>query len=331
MFNDFLNTAQKFSERSEPYAMALIVRRENPTSGKPGDKAIIEKDGTIHGWIGGGCTKGIVLKEALAAIRDGKPRLVSINPSKQQEKKPGVMHYEMTCQGKGSVDVYVEPVLPKPHLVIYGKSHIAMALCKIGSSMGYRVTAIAEHADPEAFSDADLRTSTKELKADTIGDNAYIVVSTQGEGDEQSLIHALQSKAPYIAFVSSRMKANGVFNTLRSMGADMEDLKRIKSPAGLDINAKLPEEVAVSILAEIIHELRTRSQEQTKSHGAHTGHGSPEAPPTVPEGYYLNPVCNIPIEKATAKYVLDYKDEKVYFCCDMCKVQFEAEPQKFIV
>ena len=122
MFNQFLHTTQALYQSKEPFALAFVVNREAPSSGKPGDKAVITKDGQIKGWIGGGCTKGIVLKEALAAIQDGKPRLVRISPSGEVESKPGVMCYPMVCHSGGMVELYIEPVLPKPQLVIMGKS-----------------------------------------------------------------------------------------------------------------------------------------------------------------------------------------------------------------
>ena len=323
MFSDFLKEATRMQQGGEPFAIATVVRREHPTSGKPGDRAIIKKDGSISGWVGGGCTRGIILKEALASMQDGKPRLVAISSTPIHDKKPGVMTYDMTCQGKGSVDVYVEPVLPKPHIVILGKSHIAMALNRLSSAMGYQVTVAADNTDVSGFPEANVISTLADLQNEDLSEVSCIVVSTQGDGDEPALKKALQSDAGYISFVSSRIKANAVFNTLRAMGVTTDQLKRIKTPAGLDINAKLPEEVAVSILAEIIAHLRAEAEESIETSD------EKEAVPT-PEGFYLNPVCNLPIEKSTAMHVVDYNGEKVYFCCNMCKVQFDKEPEKYM-
>jgi xanthine dehydrogenase accessory factor len=322
MFNDFFHTANTMHHGDEPFAIALVVRRKNPTSGKPGDKAVITRDGKIRGWIGGGCTKGIVLKEALAAIRDGRPRLVSINSETRHMQKENTKHYDMTCLSKGEVEVYIEPVLPKTHLVIVGKSHIAMALCRLSKAMGYTTTLVADGVDKEAYPEADHFVTLDAFDSGRIAENSCIVVSTQGDGDETALLKSLQSSAGYIAFVASRIKANALFRQLKESGISFEDLKRIKTPAGLDINAKLPQEVAISILAEIIQHIRSQPQEEESA--------KEESVPEVPPGYYLNPVCNIPIEIATAKHIVEYGEEKVYFCCDGCKVSFDKDPEKYM-
>ncbi len=319
MFREFLDKADQLSSGSEPFAMAMVVNRMVHSSGKPGDKAIIEKDGTLTGWIGGGCTRGIILKEASLALSDGKPRLIRISPSGEQEDLPGVVSYRMTCHSGGMVEVYIEPVMPRPHIVIMGKSHVAMALSRIASAMHYRVTAISTNADKITFPDADEIYET--APEDVITASSAVIVCTQGENDELSLLSAARSDAQYLAFVASRKKANAVFGFLRENGVPMDRLKEINTPAGLDINAKLPEEVAISILAQIIQDFRSDTHSETDQDEALAAN----------ENLYINPVCGVPVEKATAKHVINYKGENVYFCCDGCKVQFEAEPEKFVV
>ena len=321
MFSDFLKKAGVLTNSGEAFAMAMVVNRMVPSSGKPGDKAIIERDGTLTGWIGGGCTRGIILKEASLALADGKPRLVRISPSGETEELPGVTSYRMTCHSGGMVEVYIEPVMPRPHLVIMGKSHVAMALSRIAKAMDYRVTAISSNADKITFPDAD--EIFESVQEGVIGHRSSVVVCTQGENDELALLSAAKSDARYLAFVASRKKANAVFGFLRDHEVSMDRLREIRTPAGLDINAKLPEEVAVSILAQIIHEFRSEKE--------YNGAGSEPDALAANDNLYINPVCGVPVEKATAKHVIDYKDEKVYFCCDGCKVQFEAEPDKYIV
>ncbi|MEM6359003.1 MAG: XdhC family protein [Bacteroidota bacterium] len=314
----------EFSKGTEPYAMAMIVRRVVPSSGKPGDKAIITKKGEIHGWIGGGCTKGIVLKEAMAALEDRKPRLVSITPSPDVQEVPGVTYYKMTCQSGGEVDVYIEPMIPTTHLVIFGRSHIARALSTIAKSTGYEVTVIANGADEDMFSKADQIVTLSEYKAQT-ANNLVVVVCTQGDDDALSLEKAMELNAGYLAFVSSQKKANSIFMGLKRTGTSIDKLSAIKTPAGLDINAKTPEEVAISILAQIIQE--KRSDQASETFGLEMD--------TVDESafeldYYINPVCKIPVQRSSAKYVLEHKGEKVYFCCDGCKESFEKEPETYI-
>lgn len=326
MFNDFLKEAQALQDTMETYAIAMVVRRVEPTSGKPGDKAIIRKDGSISGWIGGGCTRGIVLKEAFAAMQDGKPRLVSIDNEGNAITKPGVMKYNMTCQSGGAVDVYIEPVLPKPHVLIMGKSHIAMALCKLGKTMGYTISLVTDTGDKDGFADADHLILQADFDSTKVKENTYIVVSTQGEGDENALESAVRSKAAYVAFVASRKKANSLFRELKNRGISFDQLKEIRTPAGLDIKAKLPEEVAISILAQIIEHIRGGKAITNTEKVEEKKQGS-----MMPEDYYINPVCQVPVYKAGAKHMVEYKNEKVYFCCDGCKVSFDKEPEKYMV
>ena len=131
MRNSFVNKVNELIDKEEMFATATIVRRRKPSSGKPGDRAIITKDGHVHGWIGGGCTRGIVIKEALLSLQDRKPRFVSISPEKKNGAFDNTKLYTMTCQSGGEVEVYIEPVLPKPQIVIFGTSHISMSLAKL--------------------------------------------------------------------------------------------------------------------------------------------------------------------------------------------------------
>ena len=320
MFHQFLHTTQSLYQNKEPFAIAFVVNREVPSSGKPGDKAVITKDGKITGWIGGGCTRGIVLKEALEAIDTGKPRLVKISPDGKVESSPGVNAYPMTCHSGGTVELYIEPVLPKPQLLVMGKSNVAMALAKLGKAMDYPVTIAAKSIDKTGFGDVD-RIIEKGLKKGDVTTNTCIVVCTQGENDEDALEQAVKSDAPYIAFVASMRKANAIFTTLRQRGITFEQLKKIKTPAGLNINAKLPEEVAVSILAQIIEFIRKEDAEMPTL--------KKESKPAEMDDLFINPVCNVPVQKSTAKHVINYKKKDYYFCCDGCKVSFEKEPAKY--
>ena len=321
MHNAFINKINEFQNSAEAYAIAIIVRRKIPSSGKPGDKAIITADGHIHGWIGGGCTQGIVLKEALESLRDGKPRFVSISPNVQENTMRHTKTYTMTCQSGGEVDVYIEPVLPKPHIVIFGTSHIAMALAKISKSMDYTVSAVMNEPDKVVFPTVDNLYGLADFSDDDLPENSHIIVCTQGHGDVDALHKAILTNRNYVAFVASRKKANAIFADLRDRDVTFEQLSQIKTPAGLDIGAKLPEEVAVSILAQIIQQFRTEQEATKPTNGEAI---------TLSDDFYMNPVCNIPIQKSTAKHVLEHHGEKVYFCCDGCKVKFEAAPGDYI-
>ena len=316
-----LEEVQQLSRQRESFAVALVVNRQEPSSGKPGDRAIIRKDGKMTGWIGGGCTKGIILKEAADAMKDGKTRLVRISPDKDYEVQQGVVNYKMTCHSGGAVEVYIEPVLPKPELVILGRSHVGVALARIAKAMNYSVRVAAEGIEDANFPPIDHAENAKTISDLQVSFNTFIAVCTQGENDEVALEQAVKSGAPYVCFVASRKKANKVFQYLRQVGVPADDMRKIKTPAGLDINAKLPEEVAISILAEMISIFRNREEVYSPIKGVAGLNG---------EAFFINPVCNVPVEKKTAKHVIDYKEESYYFCCDGCKVKFEATPEAYV-
>jgi xanthine dehydrogenase accessory factor len=324
MHSTFLTKAQELKDKNQPYATAFIVRREIPSSGKPGDKAIITPSGKIHGWIGGGCTRGIVLKEALEAIRENKPRLVSITPGQDVAAFGNTKTYKMTCQSGGKVEVYIEPVLPNPKLVIFGTSHIAMALAKIAKAMDYRVDVVVDNPDPHVFSGVDTLRALDELPENGIPEDAFVIVCTQGERDLEALHRAIQANPQYLAFVSSLRKANSIFTDLRGLGVTFDQLAKIKTPAGLDLGAKTPDEVAISILAQVIQQHRSEKENVDKEVAR-------QEETALSEEYYINPVCNIPVQKSSAKHVLEYEGEKVYFCCDGCKVSFEKNPEQYMV
>ncbi|GJM35723.1 MAG: dehydrogenase [Saprospiraceae bacterium] len=324
MFDEFYKKAEDLRKKNEPFATAIVVRREEPSSGKSGDKAIINKYGEIWGWVGGGCTRSIILSEAEKAMQEGMPRLVRVTPEADAEPTSGVTAYKMTCHSGGTVEVFIEPILPRAHLVVIGKSAIAQSLVRLGHAMDYMVTAVAPGAGIDTFEKVDELYTKMDLSGVSFSPFTFLVIATQGEQDEAALSEALKAERPYIAFVASRKKRDKLFAQLQESGIKTEQLDRIKSPAGLDINAKLPEEVAISILAEIIQINRSEARGfqtfVTEINGT-----------TASNNLYINPVCGIPIDKATAKHILDYAGEKVYFCCDGCKDQFEANPAKFVL
>src|SRR5215467_11296584 len=151
MFEEFLKKTAELASQGATFAVATVVRCVPPTSGKPGDKAVIHADGKLWGWIGGGCAQPVVVKEALKALAEGKPRLVRISPSPDAPEE-GIVDYTMSCHSGGSLDIYIEPVLPRPHLVILGRSAIAQALARLSAVVGYAVTVVAEES-AEALSD----------------------------------------------------------------------------------------------------------------------------------------------------------------------------------
>jgi xanthine dehydrogenase accessory factor len=326
MLEQYLNKLQELEKKNEPFVMATVVRREAPSSGKVGDKAIVNKWGEISGWIGGGCVQGIVVKETQDALRTGKPRLVRIGKNLADvQKQDGTMEYTMTCQSEGAVEIFIEPVLPLPHLVVMGKSDIAKALVKLGKTAGYRVTGVAAEANLQTFEKVDeLITQLSLVNVKTTA-ASFIVVATQGMNDELALSEALKKESAYVGFVSSRKKAVSIKQYLLDAGFEKEKVDAIYSPAGIDVNAKQPLEVAISILAEIIQVKNSLEAFTTFE----VRRELQDKPATAPQ-WYINPVCGVPVDMNNPKHIVEYKEEKVYFCCDGCKVKFDKDPEKYI-
>jgi xanthine dehydrogenase accessory factor len=324
MFDEYINKISELRKKNEAFATATVVRREAPSSGKSGDKAVINKYGELIGWVGGGCVKAIIIKEAEDALKSGKPRLVKIGQTLATIKQEGIMEYKMTCHSEGAVEVFIEPVLPLPHLVVMGKTAIAKALVKIGKSVGYRITAVAPDSKPDTFPGVDELITQMDLQQVKTGTQSYIVVCTQGEQDETALELALQASSAYIGFVASKKKSASVFEYLKQSGIDEQKVAAIKSPAGIDINAKNPDEVAISILAEIIQLQNSMTNTAGFTHFDETREAAGKTK------YYINPVCGVPVDVNNSKHIIEYKGEMVYFCCDGCKVKFEAAPEKYM-
>jgi xanthine dehydrogenase accessory factor len=255
----------------ETFVLATVVRTVSVTAAKAGAKAIIRPDGTIvAGWIGGGCARGAVLKAAREALADGEPRMVSVQPEnllaelgvKPGENRDGIRFAENMCPSKGTMDIFVEPVLPHPSLVILGASPVAMSLAAQARQLGYHVTLAAPAADlQQTAPEVDVLIDSYQL-GKLHEARRFIVVSTQGKGDEAALRAAVKTDAAYHAFVGSRRKMAALRAKLIAEGVDASGIDRIKAPAGLDLGAITPEEIAMSILAEITT-LRRRGQRTT--------------------------------------------------------------------
>jgi xanthine dehydrogenase accessory factor len=241
-----------------------VVRTVSVTAAKAGAKAIIRPDGTIvAGWIGGGCARGAVLKAAREALADGAPRMVSVQPEnllaelgvKPGENRDGVRFASNMCPSKGTMDIFVEPVLPHPSLVILGASPVALSLAAQARQLGYHVTVAAPRSDLPVATDADLIVDGLAL-GQLNQAKRFVVVSTQGKGDEAGLRAAIATPAAYHAFVGSRRKMAALRAKLIGEGLAAAALDTVKAPAGLDLGAITPEEIAMSILAEITLERR---------------------------------------------------------------------------
>jgi xanthine dehydrogenase accessory factor len=318
MFDQFLKETAELIAHGESFVTATVVRALPPTSGKPGDKAIIHADGRISGWIGGGCAQPVVIKEALKAQADGNPRLVRISPSDSNPEE-GIVDYTMTCHSGGALDIYLEPVKPKPQIVILGRSPVAQILARLGSTIGYGVSMISSEAEDTNSPGIEAITSDDfDLKGARIGPETFVVVSTQGEGDEEALEQAINSNALYVAFVASKTKATKVMEFLTARGLSQEKTSRVRAPAGLNIGATSPEEIAVSILAEIVQIRASAAKSATKS------------TLSVIQDDAKDPICGMTVEKSKAKHKVEFKGKTFYFCCAGCKQKFEQSPERYL-
>jgi xanthine dehydrogenase accessory factor len=257
---DVLDLVTDMKSRGEPFVLATVVRTLSVTAAKAGAKAVIRTDGTISGgWIGGGCARAAVLRAARDSVADGRPRLVSIQPKDlldeigvaPGEAKAGIEYARNNCPSQGTMDIFVEPVLPRPHLVVMGASPVAVALADAARRAGFFVTICAPAADHAAFGEVDRAIDGFAVPGPEAG-AAYIVVATQGRGDQAGLRAALAAQAHHVAFVGSRRKAAALRDDLAREGVAAERLEAFKAPAGLDIGAITPDEIAISILGEIV-------------------------------------------------------------------------------
>jgi len=264
--SDILDIMATMRARGEPFALATVVRTVAATAAKAGAKAVIRRDGSMpEGFIGGGCARAAVVKAAKEALADGQPRLVSVQPPdllQEQgvaagEERAGVRFVKNMCPSQGTMDIFIEPVLPRPQIVVCGSSPVAVAIADLGRRVGFAITACVPAAEQAAFAEADRRIEGYALPVEEPGAR-FIVVSTQGRGDEAALQAALSVDAAYVAFVGSRKKAEALRAALSARGIPAERLAKLKAPAGLDLGAITPDEIAISILAEIIAVRRQR-------------------------------------------------------------------------
>ena len=272
---DVMDIVSRLKAAEEAFVLATVVRTVSVTAAKAGAKAVIRADGTIAaGWIGGGCAKGAVLKAAREALADGESRLVSIQPEnllaelgvKPGESRLGVNFARNMCPSQGTMDIFVEPVLPHPSLVILGASPVALALAEQARPLGYHVTVAVPAGDMPTTPDADVLIDGFILEH--LHDaRRFLVVSTQGKGDEAALKAALGVEAIYRAFVGSRRKMASLREKLLSEGVKPAAMDSVKAPAGLDLGAITPEEIALSILAEITVERRRGQRGASTSRG----------------------------------------------------------------
>ena len=323
MRTDLLLRAAELTRNRITFAIATVVRREPASSAQVGNMALVDEAGTIHGWLGGSCIQPTVAREALAAMEEATPRLISLSPDAGADPRPGVKAFPMTCHSGGSVDIYIEPVLPAPRLLVFGVSPAAQALARLAAVLGYEVDAIDPEADALTFPtaarigaalDASEFTSYREAQKRRL----FAVVATLGQRDEEATAAALAIGPAYLGVVASRKRFSQIADTLTARGIPADALARITNPAGIDIGARAPEEIALSVLAEIV---RMR-------HAA--------AAPTVAASSALaaaeerDPICGMAVSPTATAHRAEYGGRTYYFCCGGCRERFLAAPEQYV-
>jgi xanthine dehydrogenase accessory factor len=320
---EILGTASELAKRGQAFALATVVRREPPSSARVGDVALVTGDGVVHGWVGGSCTQPTVVREVLEALTDGTPRLITLSPSAEPRRNSSSAVIPMTCHSGGSVDIYIDPVLPAPQLLIFGTSPVARSLARLGKVMGYSVDVVDVAGEAVAIPEADRLITASDVarlhpQHPGLARRVFAVVATMGQHDEDALLTALALQPAYLGVVASRKRFKQIRDTIGARGAAVADVEKVSCPAGLDIGARSPEEIALSILAEIVQRR----------------HGSPrlaEVEESVQERPEVatDPVCGMTVRPTNAGHRAEFGGHTYHFCSAGCRTRFVSEPERY--
>jgi xanthine dehydrogenase accessory factor len=304
--------ADELAAQGEAFVAATVVRVERPTSVQPGNVALVHEDGTIEGFVGGVCAQHSVRLYSLKAIESGEPLLLRILPDGPSEppgtgaedgrevhREEGVVTVQNPCLSGGSIEVFLEPFLPAPRVLVAGDSPIALALARLGPEVGLEIVATqAEEGGTRAPDPADLA----------------LVVAAHGRDEVEILRAGLEAGVEYVGLVASRKRGAAIIDQLRADGVAEELLAVIDSPAGFDIGARAPSEIAVAILARIIEVRRTRERAV----------GAAAARPAT-AATAVDPICGMTVVLGPDTPQLEHGGEPVYFCGEGCKRSFEVQ------
>lgn len=291
MAKDLLELANEFSHGGEAFALATVVWRRAPSSGKVGYKALVTANGDVSGWVAGACTEPLVVRQSLKAMADGEPRVLLIGAPEDLEtrSRDGVLAFPTSCASEGALEIYLEPHLPTPQLVVIGRSPVVDTMASVANALGWRTVIVDDEGG--SFSDhaaADRVVNSLNLKEDVgVGANSYVVVATLGHYDEDALEAALATDAAYVGLVASRKRAGTVMEFLRGNGVGEESLKRIHAPAGLDLGRITHEEMALAVIAEMV---------KVKATNGNPGGGS-----SAPSGHVSEPAQGASVQGASVQ------------------------------
>jgi xanthine dehydrogenase accessory factor len=292
-----LAQAGELTKRGEAFALATVVWRQGPSSGQQGSRAVITEAGELHGWIGGACAEPVVIREAQRVIADGEARLLLLGTPEQfgAAVPEGMTVVPIACQSEGALEVYIEPVLPAPHLVVVGRSPMAHTLADLARALGWRTVLI----DGPDFTSAD---------AD---ERSMVVVATQGHYDEEAVEQAVAAGPAYLGLVGSQRRGAALLGYLAERGVPRDRLDKVRVPAGLDLGRTTHEEIAVAILAELV---------QLRASGALPRQAAKPAVEAV------DPVCGMTVTADASGRPLQHDGVTYYFCSAGCRRAFQNDP-----
>lgn len=317
---DMLARATDLVLAREPFALATVVSVQPPTSAKPGFKAIIHPDGRVTGWVGGSCTGRVLVAEALQSLKDGRPRLVRLSPDSEKggSPSPGIVTHRLECESGGTMEIYVEPHLPEPELVVVGEAPVAKAVAALGGFLGYRVTVVAPGARPSDFPDGVQWEPDLDRLPKLVAPGTFVVVASTGMYDEAALKAVLARSPRYVGLVSSHRRGKAVLESLTEDGLPTAQLNEIRNPAGMNIAARDPEEIALSILSEI-----TMVRRSTPVPVAEEDATPPSTAPAM-----IDPVCGMEVE-ASSPLRTKFKGAEYRFCSEGCLAKFRRAPARY--
>ena len=303
-----LEHAVELARRNEDFVLATVVWRQGPSSGQQGSRAIVMASGEVLGWIGGACAEPVLVREALSALADGQPRLLALGTADELIDTPeGVTAIAISCQSDGALQVFVEPFVLAPHLVVVGRSPMAQTLFQLARDLGWN----AELIEGSEFSTA------------AVSSRSIVVVATQGHGDEDIIEQAVAAGPAYLGVVGSQRRGQALRGYLQDRNISQDLIDSIRVPVGLDLGRTTHREVAVAVLAELV-ELRATG-ELGGRHGVPAAHTHELAATQTTEA--VDPICGMTVTADDTSYPLEINGVTHYFCCSGCRVRFEADAE----
>jgi xanthine dehydrogenase accessory factor len=316
----------ELTRRGETFALATVVWRQGPSSSQSGSRAIITAEGELHGWIGGACAEPVVIREAQRVMAAGTAKLLLLGTPEQfgAAVPDGMTVVPISCQSEGAIEIYIEPVLPAPHLVIVGVSPMAHTLASLARALGWRT---------ELVNGPDFTTAAAD-------ERSMIVVATQGHDDEDVLERAVAARPAYLGLVGSRRRGAGVLGYLAERGVPQDQLDRVRVPAGLDLGRTTHQEIAVAVLAELV-QLRAsgalarpaaESAKRDRPAGSHETGGEPGVGWVNPArpAQAVDPVCGMTVAAEASGRPVRHEDVDYYFCCAGCRRAFQQDPDAYV-